>query len=115
MTVDIKKIEKQSDDLYLLYSDEEYDSVYTKSFADLTAMKSDGWVVNRSSAEQAFEILQNQNLLNSLTDTDSVTVHQVTHQSVVYQIKKASDGKWKFYKYNENIKFENPDVYRVVT
>lgn len=115
LTVDIKKIEKQSDDLYLLYSDEEYDSVYTKSFADLTAMKSDGWVVNRSSAEQAFEILQNQNLLNSLTDTDSVTVHQVTHQSVVYQIKKASDGKWKFYKYNENIKFENPDVYRVVT
>ena len=46
-------------------------------------------------------------------DYDRVTVYQVTHQSVVYQIRKASDGKWKFYKYDQNIKFENPDVYRV--
>ena len=113
LTVDIQKIEKKNDDLYLLYSKEEYDSVYTKTFEELKAMKSDGWSVNRSSANQAFDLLAVKGELDSLMDYDRVTVYQVTHQSVVYQIRKASDGKWKFYKYDQNIKFENPDVYRV--
>lgn len=112
LTVDITKIEKKGD-MYLLYSEEEYDSVYTKTLEELNAMKSDGWVVNRSSANQALQLLANQTSFDYLMDDDEITVHQVTHQKVVYQIRKASDGKWKFYKYDKNIEFENPDVYRV--
>lgn len=112
LTVDIKKIEKKGD-IYLLYSEEEYDSVYTKTLEDLKMMKSDGWVVNRSSANQALQLLENQTSLDYLMEDDEITVHQVTHQTVVYQIRKASDEKWKFYKYDKNIEFENPDVYRV--
>ena len=108
----VTKLEK-SGDIYLLYTEEEYDKVYTRTISGLEKMTTDGWFVARSSAKQAIQMLENEQELDYLTESDEITVYQVLHQTVIYQIRKASDGKWKFYKYNEAIKFREPNVYHM--
>ena len=46
------------------------------------------------------------------TEDDVFAIWKVIYQQTVYQVKRSSDGKWKFYKYDKAIDFyKDPEVY----
>lgn len=113
ISAQIYDIKKQSDDLYLLYAREEYDTLYLQTYAELKGDTASGnWKLDQKSANKALEILNSTYDSNSFYEDDRFAIWKVIYQQTVYQVKKSSDGKWKFYKYDKAIDFyKDPEVY----
>lgn len=110
---EVYDIQKKSDDMYLLYTREEYDVLYLQTYAQLKGEDTSGaWQMDRKSAQKALSILEQSYDSSDFYDDDMFAIWKVVYQHNVFQVKKSSDGKWKFYKYNEDITFyKNSEIY----
>lgn len=113
ISAEVYDIQKKSDDMYLLYTREEYDVLYLQTYAQLKGEDTSGaWQMDRKSAQKALSILEQSYDSNDFYDDDMFAIWKVVYQHNVFQVKKSSDGKWKFYKYNEDITFyKSSEIY----
>lgn len=113
ISAQIYDIKKKSDDLYLLYTREEYDTLYLQTYEELKGDTASGkWKLDQKSANKALEILGQSYDTDMFYDDDVFAIWKVIYQQTIYQVKRSSDGKWKFYKYDKAIDFyKDPEVY----
>ena len=101
---EVYDIKKKSDDTYLLYTREDYDVVYLQTYAQLKGEGPSGeWQMDKKSASKALGILEELYDIDDFYGDDVFAIWKAVYQHNVFQVKKSSDGKWKFYKYEEDV------------